>query len=55
MDHGMAIRAQGDQFINRVNSIVFPECSQRPEMVNVNETFSMFTVFFLKIEPATFA
>ena len=34
MNHGVAVRAQGDQLVHRVNLIVSPERSQWPDMMN---------------------
>ena len=52
MNHGMAVRAQRDQLVDRVNLIVRSECSQRPDMMNVDKSFPVLTPGFLKIESA---
>jgi len=52
MNHGMAVRAQRDQLVHRVNLIVSPECSQRPDMMNVDKPFPVLTPDSLKIESA---
>ncbi len=52
MNHGMAVRAQRDQLVNRVNLIVCPERSQRPDMMNVDKSFPVLAPGFLKIESA---
>lgn len=48
----MAVRAQRDQLVDRVNLIVRSECSQRPDMMNVDKSFPVLTPGFLKIESA---
>lgn len=52
MNHGVAVRAQRDQLVNRVNLIGSPECSQRPDMMNVNKSSAVLAPGFLKIESA---
>lgn len=52
MNHGVAVRAQRDQFVYRVNLIVCPERSQRPDMMNVDKSFPVLAPGFLKIESA---
>lgn len=52
MNHGVAVRAQRDQLVYRVNLIVSPERSQRPDMMNVDESFPVLAPGFLKIESA---
>lgn len=48
----MAVRAQRDQLVDRVNLIVRSECSQRPDMMNVDKSFPVLTPGSLKIESA---
>lgn len=52
MYHGMAVRAQRDQLVHRINLIVSSERSQRPDMMNVDESFPVLAPGFLKIESA---
>ena len=52
MNHGVAVRAQRDQLVNRVNLIVCPGRSQRTDMMNVDKSFPVLAPGFLKIESA---
>lgn len=55
MNHRMAVRAQRDQLSDRIYQISFPQRSQGSDVVNVDESFAVLTIRFLKIETTAFA
>src|SRR5947207_244891 len=52
MEHRMAVRANGNQVLLRVNGITLANLTQRPSVVNVDESPAEFAVDRLKVEIA---
>ncbi len=51
--HRMTVWAQRDKFRDRIDPVAFPQSSQRPDMMDMNKSFSAFTIGFLKIKATT--
>jgi hypothetical protein len=52
MQHGMAIRADGTQVADRVDTVVCPDSRELAQMVYVDETFADFPIALLEAEAA---
>lgn len=55
MEHGMAVWADRDKILYRVNDIVVPDLSYGDDMVNVDEINAHRPVALLKIDAADLA